>query len=398
MVIEMDKEKLTIYWPDTSCMDIEEVKFCRFFCKEKSMSMSAGESLDLYWIDYDPGISIEKLLSQNNASLILVVTDPEILLSYTAIMSMVRCVKKIGYATGPVYNLTDYSNQQADILTPYLNITSLQEIISEFYTKETFCHEVKMLDPSCIIYPLDYFDRLPSSKIQCSFLDFAKMDFPKNVDRAALVHRFGDYYEGERADLIELIPQDVKEVLDVGCAQGGYGRRLKSVRADISIIGVEMNHTMAVKAQQYYDHVFVGKLEDISFERNIDLINCGDVVEHLYNPWGMLNKLHTLLKIRGNLVLSVPNIGHWSIVRDLLKGRFEYVPVGLLCISHIRWFTEQSIKKALKDAGFEIDIFKRQQLPPTKSGKEFVRSMVREKWADENSLLTNEFIIRAKKI
>ena len=39
----------------------------------------------------------------------------------------------------------------------------------------------------------------------------------------------------------------------------------------------------------------------------------------------------------GVVVLSVPNVGHWSVVADLLAGRWDYLPAGLVCVTHLRF-------------------------------------------------------------
>ena len=61
----------------------------------------------------------------------------------------------------------------------------------------------------------------------------------------------------------------------------------------------------------------------------------------------------------------------------MLKGNFDYIPVGLQCITHIRWFTEHSIRQALKDTGFFIDVFQKEKVPPTKEGEKFIKTMCR---------------------
>ena len=111
----------------------------------------------------------------------------------------------------------------------------------------------------------------------------------------------------------------------------------------------------------------------------------------------MLKRFHTLLVDGGYLVLSVPNIGHWSVVKALLKGQFQYIPLGLLCIGHLRWFTESSIREALTDAGFLIEIVENLQIPPTPKGEAFILRMCENGCGDKQSLKTNEFIIRSVK-
>ena len=38
------------------------------------------------------------------------------------------------------------------------------------------------------------------------------------------------YYDLERADMLEFIPEGISTVLDVGCSSGGFGGALKRTR------------------------------------------------------------------------------------------------------------------------------------------------------------------------
>ena len=51
-------------------------------------------------------------------------------------------------------------------------------------------------------------------------------------------------------------------------------------------------------------------------------------------------------------MLSVPNVGHYSIVEDLIAGRWDYLPIGLLCYTHLRFFTKATLESWLHRAGF----------------------------------------------
>jgi hypothetical protein len=62
-----------------------------------------------------------------------------------------------------------------------------------------------------------------------------------------------------------------------------------------------------------------------------------------------------LLTENGILVISLPNVRHRSILFNLLfKDDFEYKDQGILDITHIRFFTETTMKKMLEDCGYEI--------------------------------------------
>lgn len=68
-----------------------------------------------------------------------------------------------------------------------------------------------------------------------------------------------------------------------------------------------------------------------------------DVLEHLYNPEKVLNNIKKYLKDEGSILASIPNVMHYSIVKDLLQGNWSYQEAGILDRTHIRFFTKNEI-------------------------------------------------------
>ena len=71
----------------------------------------------------------------------------------------------------------------------------------------------------------------------------------------------------------------------------------------------------------------------------------------------------------------MPNVGYWPVVRDLANGRFDYLPVGILCQSHLRFFTADSLEQLLEDAGFELVQLRRHCGPPSPELEKFIQLM-----------------------
>ena len=79
-----------------------------------------------------------------------------------------------------------------------------------------------------------------------------------------------------------------------------------------------------------------------------------DVLEHLVDPWGVLRMLRPLLSPSGCVLLSVPNIAHWTARANLLLGRFDYTDGYLMDRTHLRWFTWKSARQMAAIAGYRI--------------------------------------------
>jgi 2-polyprenyl-3-methyl-5-hydroxy-6-metoxy-1,4-benzoquinol methylase len=252
------------------------------------------------------------------------------------------------------------------------------------------------LDPACIMLKSE---SLPGLDGVAAMADLEGIiQGRRAVAPGALVHRFARTYESERQDLVELIPWDAYRILDIGCASGGYGKTVKAIKPDVYIAGVEINPELVQKARFHYDLVYTGRVETLEIpEHRFDLINCGDVLEHLYDPWAELNRFYELLRPNGYLVTSIPNMGHWSVLLELLHGSFCYVPSGLQFVSHIRWFTRDSIFRMLGEAGFAVEIMDAVKPELSLEGIEFIDKMIQSRHGDREMLETMAYNIRAKR-
>jgi len=181
---------------------------------------------------------------------------------------------------------------------------------------------------------------------------------------SSLVHRFGDYYSSKRDDLLPYIPYGINKVLDVGCAKGFPGELIKKERG-CKVFGVELDKDIAEMAKSRLDDVFCMNIEHahLPFKEDIDVIIFADILEHLFNPWRVLENSKKWLKPDGIIIASIPNTAHYSIISDLLKGRWDYIPFGLLCITHLRFFTRESIEDMFIKSGYSILTISPQAFP-----------------------------------
>ncbi len=390
---------MEVFWPHKTPPDIYETRFSYDFCRRASVGACHQLDMTVLWSDYDTGTKLS--VADDTADMLLIVTDPELVLSAPAVNRLTELLARGYHGCGPVFNYTDYPLQCANMPVPYLNLSTFFEL-ADLLSKRGLEAAVPAtnLDPACIAVRKEPMRLLDQNGLLCDlpmfWNDMATANAWRSaIDTGALVHRFGPYYSGERDDLIQFVPTGVKHVLDVGCALGGYGKRLKMSRPDIFLTGVEMNPFMAEHARADYDQVVVGLVENVDLSDDFDWINCGDVLEHCLDPWKMLHRLHGLLKPGGGLVVSVPNAAHWTIVKDLMSGVFQYIPVGLQCITHLRWFTESSLRACVEQAGFLVDSVVKQKQPPTPEGVRFIEKMQENGYGDEDALTTSELILKA---
>jgi len=169
------------------------------------------------------------------------------------------------------------------------------------------------------------------------------------------------YYENPREDIIALIPPEAKRVLDVGCAFGSMGKRLRELRGS-EVVGIENEERAADIARGNVSKLITGDVENIKLpfdEAYFDCIVYGDILEHLRNPWKVLKDHTHYLKRGGFCIASIPNVSHYSVVQALLSDRWEYAVSGILDKKHLRFFTLSGIRNMLEEAGYTVEEEKR---------------------------------------
>lgn len=157
-----------------------------------------------------------------------------------------------------------------------------------------------------------------------------------------------------------------KKVLEVGCATGYFTKVLHHYGC--KVVGLEIDPEAAELAEQWAERVVVGNVDDAGIwdevdDEAFDVAIFGDVLEHLRDPLAALRHAVTKLKPTGFVVTSMPNVAHGDVRLSLLHGSFRYSETGLLDRSHLRFFTLESVRALLREAGLVIVDTERVILP-----------------------------------
>jgi O-antigen biosynthesis protein len=145
-----------------------------------------------------------------------------------------------------------------------------------------------------------------------------------------------------------------KSVLEVGCSTGYITKIL--VERGCDVVGMELDPDAAKVAEQWAERVVVGNIDDGEVwndvkDESFDVVLLGDVLEHLRDPLESLRQAVRKLKPSGFVVTSLPNVAHGDVRMSLLQGLFRYRPVGLLDHTHVRFFTLETARELLIEAG-----------------------------------------------
>ena len=148
-----------------------------------------------------------------------------------------------------------------------------------------------------------------------------------------------------------------RRLLDVGAADGLLSRQLTA--RGWRVTAIEGDPALAQAGARHCERMITMNLDrEIPVgEGPFDVIVYGDVLEHLVDPLRVLVDLDRSLDAGGFVIISVPNIAHLWIRLLLLLGHFDYLDRGILDHSHLRFFTERSLRAMLADAGLTTERF-----------------------------------------
>ncbi len=179
--------------------------------------------------------------------------------------------------------------------------------------------------------------------------DFAKENYSRK-DK--------EYFTVERREMLEFIPEKADFILDVGCGDGIFAAIVKEKSGSKEAWGVEFDEGSAKMASEKLDRVFTGTIEDNlkSLPDNyFDCIIFNDVLEHLIDPYKVLESVKPKLNENGVVISSIPNIRYFRTFFDfILRKNWDYTESGIMDITHFRFFTVKSIRKMYESAGYSI--------------------------------------------
>ena len=154
--------------------------------------------------------------------------------------------------------------------------------------------------------------------------------------------------------LHDLMPAHAR-VLDVGCGTGSVTVISNRGRDNI-VTAIEPDSRRAEVARSRGLTVHVGYLDDafLAGKDLFDVAIASDVLEHTANPLELLQLMKRAINPGGVVLISVPNVAHWSVRFNLLMGRFDHESMGIMDATHLRWFTARTVMSLFEQCGLEI--------------------------------------------
>ncbi len=168
-----------------------------------------------------------------------------------------------------------------------------------------------------------------------------------------------DYYAADRSEMLRFVPLDAKRVLEVGCGEGRFGAALKAINPR-EVWGVELSPGAAECASKVLDRVIPGDFSAIVEtlpEAFFDCVIFNDVLEHLIDPFQILQQVKRILTTNGDVALSLPNVRYIkNVFNFLVKKDWCYQDHGILDYTHFHFFTKKSILRMFEGEGYNVSL------------------------------------------
>lgn len=152
-----------------------------------------------------------------------------------------------------------------------------------------------------------------------------------------------------------------KKVLEIGCHTGYLSCWLR--RKNNLVTGIECNQDALEIAKPYLKNAICGNIENESTWKNLgsekfDVILIMHVLEHLVDPWKVLEETKKYLKEDGEVIIAMPNISNFYNRWSIFRGNFDYEDVGVMDRTHLRFFNIKTTKELIEKSGYiELEYF-----------------------------------------
>lgn len=188
----------------------------------------------------------------------------------------------------------------------------------------------------------NFFERCPEARRIAEQSSIDRLKEPEKVD----FPRFRKYLQ----PLKDLLPTSIhqKRYLDIGCNVGNsliiareLGMLSCGVEADQDAVAIARSNNLDVR----------GRIADLK-DKSFDLISMWETLEHIADPFTMLNEVKRSLAPAGLIAITVPNLNASGL--RVAREKCSYVYGGFNSPGHINFFNRDAIEILFKRVGLAL--------------------------------------------
>jgi 2-polyprenyl-3-methyl-5-hydroxy-6-metoxy-1,4-benzoquinol methylase len=158
------------------------------------------------------------------------------------------------------------------------------------------------------------------------------------------------------AELLADVPPKAL-VVDMGCGNGSFlslfqDRGWQLYGSDLSSTGIEIARSSYPSINFSLANAESMPVGLASKAGQFDVVLNTEVIEHVYNPRGLLKTCHGLLRPGGTLVLTTPYHGYLKNVLLALTGKLDRHFTVLWDHGHIKFWSHKTMREVLSETGF----------------------------------------------
>ncbi|MEM3512141.1 MAG: class I SAM-dependent methyltransferase [Candidatus Jordarchaeales archaeon] len=187
-------------------------------------------------------------------------------------------------------------------------------------------------------------------------------------------------------------------ILDVGCLAGGA--MLPLMKAGWECYGVELSDSYKVALERGVKCVRHNVEEGLPFEDCFfDVVWAEEILEHVLDTDFLLSEVYRVLKPRGVLILSTPNIASLTNRLKLLLGKYpDHLQYSNNGVGHVRYYTASVLLSQLSRHGFSVEKLTGNFLPaPKPLMREPFKRLVLSPLGNLLPTLSDVLIVKARK-
>lgn len=159
--------------------------------------------------------------------------------------------------------------------------------------------------------------------------------------------------------ILKLVEQwKPRRLLDYGCGNGALCRELKKHGVE-EVVGMDPSETGIIEARtaapeiSFFNHSVYDALPS-EHHGAYDMVVSTEVVEHLYAPRALPQRLKQALRPGGIVIVTTPYHGYLKNLAICLLNKWDSHHTVFWDHGHIKFWSKDTLRKLFEDEGFEF--------------------------------------------